>query len=109
MHDLLLEGQEETSLLFAKKILTLLKVAVNTVSIWMTNPSMPILSPDLYGFKCLPPTVQLQLHCTHAYRTFARNPVSLGTATACLLTNNLRKYSIADTLPFEEKNAIRWY
>ncbi len=69
---------------------------------------MPILSPDLHGFKCLPPTVQLLLHCTHSNRTFTRELVSPGTATACLLTNNLHEYSIPDTLPFEEK-AIRWY
>jgi hypothetical protein len=108
MHDLLLEGREETSLLFAKKILTLLKVAINTVYIWMTNPSMPILSPDLHGFNCLLPPVQLLIHCTHANRTFACKPVSQGTATACLLTDNLRKYSVLDTLPFEKK-AICWY
>jgi hypothetical protein len=69
---------------------------------------MPILSPDLHGFKCLPPTVQLLLYCTHSNRTVACKPVPPGTATACLLTNNLHKYSVLDTLPFEEK-AIRWY
>jgi hypothetical protein len=69
---------------------------------------MSILLPDLHGFKCLPLTVQLLLYCTRSNRTFARKPVSPGTATACLLTNKLRKYSIPDTLLFEEK-AIRWY
>jgi hypothetical protein len=94
--------------LVCQKILILLKVAINTVHIWMENPSMPILSPNLHGFKCLPPTVQLLLHCTHANRVFARKLVSPGTATVCLLTDNLRKYSIPVPLPFEEK-AIRWY
>ncbi len=84
-----------------------IKVAINMVHIWMTNPSMPILSPDLHGYKCLPPTVQLLLHCTHANRVFARKLVSPGTATARLLTNNLHKYSVPDTLPFEEKT-IHW-
>jgi hypothetical protein len=56
-HNLLLEGQEKTSLLFAKKILTLSKMAINRVYIWMTNPSMVILSLDLHGLKCLPLTV----------------------------------------------------
>jgi hypothetical protein len=94
--------------LVCQKILTLLKVAINTVYIWMMNPSMPIPSPDLHGFICLPPMVQLLLHCTHANRTFACKLVSSGTTTARLLTNNLRKYSIPDTLPFEVK-AIHWY
>jgi hypothetical protein len=35
-------------------------------------------------------------------------PVPPGTAVARLLANNLREYSIPDTLPFEEK-AIHWY
>jgi hypothetical protein len=85
----------------------LLKVAINMVYIWMTNQSMPVLSPDLHGFKCLPPTVQLLLYCTHSNRTFARKPVPPGTATACLLTDSLRKYSVPDTIPFEEK--AHWY
>jgi hypothetical protein len=74
----------------------------------MMNQSMPILSPDLHGFKCLLPTVQLLLYCTHSNRTFACKPVSPGAATARLLTDNLCKYSIPDTLLFEEK-AICWY
>ncbi len=69
---------------------------------------MLILSLDLHGFKCLPPTVPLLLHCIHANRTFSCKPVSPETATTHLLTNNLRKYSILDTLLFEE-TAIRWY
>ncbi len=52
--------------------------------------------------------IQLLLHCTHANRVFARELVSPGTATACLITDNLCKYSFLDTLPFEEK-AIHWY
>ncbi len=94
--------------LVCRKILTLSKVAINTAYIWMTNQSMLILSLDLHGFKGLPPTVQLLLYCTHSSRTFACKLVPPGTATACLLTNNLHEYSIPDTLPFEEK-ANRWY
>ncbi len=47
--------------LVCQKISTLLKVAINTVYIWMMNQSMPIFSLDLHGFKCLPSTVQLLL------------------------------------------------
>ena len=39
-------------------ILTHQKVAVNTVYIWLTNSSMPILPPDLEAFKKLPTMIQ---------------------------------------------------
>jgi hypothetical protein len=51
---LVLGGPRGDLSLVCQKILTLLKVAINTVDIWMTNQSMRILSLDLYGFKCIP-------------------------------------------------------
>jgi hypothetical protein len=44
--------------LICRKILTLSKVAINMVHIWMTNPSMNFLTPNSASFQQLPTTVQ---------------------------------------------------
>ena len=41
-----------------RKLLTLSKVAINMVCIWMTDPSMNFLAPESSTFQRLPPTVQ---------------------------------------------------
>jgi hypothetical protein len=93
--------------LVCRRLLTLSKVAINTVYIWMTNPNTPVLAPHSNSFKCLPPTVQQLLRYTHEKIVFACEPVPSETTTTHLLTN-ICSYLIPDTLPFAEK-AIRWY
>ena len=94
--------------LIRRRILTHQKVAINTVHIWLTNPSTPVLPKTLESFKLLPRTLQqLLLDCSHKW-VFAREPVPSGTSTAQRLLDNLRDYIIPDTQSFEEK-AIRWY
>jgi hypothetical protein len=91
-----------------RRLLTLSKVAINMVYIWMMNPNMPVLAPHSNGFKRLPLAVQQLLRNTHGKIVFAHEPVPSGTATTHLLTNNLCSYLVPDTLPFAKK-AIRWY
>ena len=90
------------------EILTLSKVAMNMVHIWMTDPAMNFLALTSPSFQRLPPTVQQLLLQASNNRVYARKPVPPGTSVTQLLTNNLCKYIIPDTLPFTEK-AIRWY
>ena len=90
------------------KILTLSKVAMNLIHIWMTDPNMNILAPTSPSFQRLPPTVQQLLLHTNANITYACEPVPSGTTMTKLLTNNLRNHTYPDTLPFADK-AIRWY
>jgi hypothetical protein len=105
---LALGGPRGDHSLVRRRLLTLSKVAINTVYIWMTNPNTPVLAPHSNGVKCLPPTVQQLLRHTHEKIVFAREPVPSGTTTTDLLTDNLCSYLVPDTLPFAEK-AIRWY
>ena len=90
------------------KLLTLSKVAMNMVHIWMNDPTMNFLAPNSPSFQRLPPTVQQLLLLAGSNRIYAREPVPFGTPATQLLTNNLREHTYPDTLPFEEK-AIRWY
>ena len=94
--------------LIRRKLLTLSKVAMNMVHIWMTDPTMNFLAPTSPGFQRLPPTVQQLLLLAGSKQTYARDPVPSGTLAAQLLTNNLREHTYPDNDPFEEK-AIRWY
>jgi hypothetical protein len=93
--------------LIRRKILTLSKVAMNMVHIWMTDPAMNFLAPNSPSFQQLPPTVQQLLLHASTNRVYAREPVPPGTPATQLLTKNLREYTYPDTLPFAEK-AIRW-
>jgi len=90
------------------KLLTLSKVAMNMVHIWMTDPTMNFLAPNSPSFQRLPPTVQQLLLLTGSNRIYAREPVPSGMPATQLLTNNLHEHTYPDTLPFEEK-AICWY
>ena len=57
--------------LIRRRILTHQKVAINTVHIWLTNPSTPVLPQTSESFKLLPRTLQqLLLDCSHK-RVFA--------------------------------------
>jgi hypothetical protein len=84
------------------------KVAINTVHIWLTNPSTPVLPPDSEAFKLLPRTIHQLLLDTKDKCVFAHKPVPSGKCSAQWLIDNLRSYIIPDTHSFEEK-AIRWY
>jgi hypothetical protein len=84
------------------------KVAINTVHIWLTNPSTPVLPQDSEAFKLLPRTIQQLLLDMKDKRVFARKPVPSGKRSAQWLTDNLHGYIIPDAHSFEEK-AIRWY
>jgi hypothetical protein len=105
---LALGGPQGDLSLACRRLLTLSKVAINTVYIWMMNPNTPVLAPHSNGFKSLPPTVQQLLRHTHEKIVFAREPVPSGTTITHLLTNNLCSYLVSDTLPFAKK-AICWY
>ena len=105
---LALGGPQGDLSLIHRKILTLSKVAINLVHIWMTNPSMNFLAPNSTSFQQLPPTIQLLLLQTSETIVYAREPVPPRTLATRLLTNNLCQYLVPDTLLFEEK-AICWY
>ena len=105
---LALGGPQGNLSLIYQKILTLSKVAMNMVHIWMTDPAMDFLTPTSPSFPRLPPTVQqLLLHACNT-KIYAQEPVPLGAAMTQLLNNNLREYILPDTTPFAEK-AIQWY
>jgi hypothetical protein len=94
--------------LIRRKLLTLSKVAMNMVHIWMNDATMNIFAPTSPSFQRLPPTVQPLLILAGSNKIYAREPVPPGTHATQLFINNLREYTYPDTLPFEEK-AIRWY
>jgi hypothetical protein len=79
---LALGGPQSNLSLVRQRILTHQKVAINTVHIWLSNPSMPVLPPDLAAFKCLPHTIQQLLLDMKDKCVFAHEPVPLGVQTA---------------------------
>ena len=68
-----------------RKILTLSKVAINMIHIWMTDPTMNFLAPTSPSFLFLPPTVQQLLHHARDSKIYAQEPVPPGTAVTQLL------------------------
>jgi hypothetical protein len=105
---LALGGPQGDLFLIHRPILTQQKVAINTVHIWLTNLSTPVLPPDLEAFKFLPHTIsQLLLDCSKK-RVFAWEPVLLGMCSIQWLTNNMKNYIIPDSHSFEDK-VIWWY
>jgi hypothetical protein len=94
--------------LVGRQILMHQKVAINTVHIWLTNLSTPVLPQDSEAFKLLSHTIQQLLLDTKDKRVFARKLVPSGKHSAQRLMDNLHGYIILDTHSFEEK-AIRWY
>ncbi len=71
------------------RLLTLSKVAINTVHIWLTNPGTPILVPTSDSFERLPLTLQKLLLQLSDKLVFARKPVPQGTKSVNLLLQNL--------------------
>ena len=55
---LALGGPQGDLSLIRRKLLTLSKVAMNMVHIWMNDSAMNFLAPNSPSFQCLPPTVQ---------------------------------------------------
>ena len=90
---LALGGPQGDLSLIRRKLLTLSKVAMNMVHIWMNDPTMNFLVPNSPSFQRLPPTVQQLLLLTGSNRIYAREPVPFGTPATQLLTNNLRKHT----------------
>ena len=76
---------------------------MNTVYIWLTNPSTPLLSPDLEAFKKLPTTIQWLLLNTNEKHTFAHKPVPTGNFSALHLMENLENYRVLDNASFKDK------
>jgi hypothetical protein len=90
------------------RLLTLSKVAINTVHIWLTDPTTPILVPTSDSYDRLPSTLwQILLHSSDKL-VFARESVPRGTKSVDLLMKNLQDHRVPNTLTFEE-NAIIWY
>jgi hypothetical protein len=71
--------------LFRRHLLSLSKIAINTIYIWMTDPELPVLDPKLQSFKYLPPTLQTILLHSCKKLTYARKPVPSGAALTKLL------------------------
>ena len=72
-------------------LLTLSKVDINTVHIWLTNPGTPVLVPSSNSFKRLPPTLQQLLLQLSDKLVCARKPVPWGTESVNLLMQNLHQ------------------
>jgi hypothetical protein len=90
------------------RLLTLSKVAINTVHIWLIDPSTPILAPTSDSSDCLPSILRhLLLHSSDKL-VFARKPAPRGTESVNLLIQNLQNHRVPNTLTFKE-NTIIWY
>jgi hypothetical protein len=61
--------------LIRRRLLTLSKVAINNVHIWLTNPGTPILAPTSDSFDRLPSTLWRLLLQSSDKLVFARKPV----------------------------------
>jgi hypothetical protein len=94
--------------LIRRRLLTLSKIAINTIYIWMTDPDTPIFAADSPTFRLLPPTFKQLLIQTHDKIVYARQPILSGEESTVMLTNNLRAHIHPDNSLFEEK-AIQWY
>ena len=102
---LALGGPHDDLSLIRRRLLTHSKLAINTVHIWLTNPTTPILAPTSDNYDPLPSTLrQLLLHSSDKL-AFARNPVPQGTKSVDLLMKNLQNHRIPNSLTFK-KNAI---
>jgi hypothetical protein len=94
--------------LIRRHLLSLSKIAINTIYIWMTDPELPVLDPKLQSFKYLPPTLQTILLHSCKKLTYACKPVPSGAASTKLLTDNLQAHTVPDNSTFEDK-AILWF
>ena len=105
---LALGGPRGDMSLIRRHLLTLSKVAINTVHIWLTDPFTPILAHTTDSYDRLLSTLrQLLLHSSDKL-VFAREPALRGTESINLLMKNLQNHRVPNTLTFEE-NAIIWY
>ena len=98
----------DLSLIRRQLLSTLSKITINTVHIWLTDPSTPILAHTSDSYDRLPSTLwQLLLHSSDKL-DFAREPVPRGTESINLMMKNLQNHRVPNTLTFEE-NVIVWY
>jgi len=105
---LALGGPRGNLSLIRRRLLTLSKVAINTIHIWLTDPTTPILAPPSDSYNCLPTTLwQLLLHSSDKL-VFEHELVPQGTKSVDLLMKNLQNHRVPNTLTFEE-NAIICY
>jgi len=105
---LALGGPREDLSLIRRCLLTLSKVAINTVHIWLTDPDTPILATTSDSFVRLPSTLRRLLLQSSDKLVFAREPVPWGIESVNLLMQNLQNHTVPNTITFEE-NAIIWY
>ena len=89
--------------LICRRLLSLSKIAINTIYIWTTDPELPVLDPKSRSFKYLPPTLRTILLHSCEKLTYAREPVPSGAALTKLLTNNLQAHIVPDNSTFEDK------
>ena len=75
-----------------QRLLTLSKIGINTIYIWMTDSNTPILAKDSPTFRLLPPTIKQLLLQTHNKLVNAHQPVPSGKESTVMLTNNLRAH-----------------
>ena len=94
--------------LIRRPLLSLSKVAINTIYIWTTDPQLSVLKPNLQSSQYLPPTLQTILLHSRKKLSYDRDPVPSGTASAKLLTDNLCAHIFPDSSTFEDK-AIEWF
>jgi hypothetical protein len=89
-------------------VLTLSKIAINTIYIWMTDPDTPILAKNSPTFQQLPPIFKQLLLQTHNKVVYTHQPIPSGSKSTIMLTNNLRAHLHPNNSSFDEKS-IQWY
>jgi hypothetical protein len=103
---LALGGRRGDLSLIQRRLLTLSKVAINTVHIWLTDPSTPILAHTSDSYDHLPSTLwQLLLHSSDKL-VFACKPVPRGTESVNLLMQNLQIGAALQNFP-AQKNGTK--
>jgi len=102
---LVLGGPRGDLSLIRRLLLTLSKVAINTVHIWLTDPDTPILATTSDSFDRLPSTLRQLLLQSSDKLVFAPEPVPWGIESVNLLMQNLQNHMVPNTITFEE-NAI---
>ena len=94
--------------LIRRRLLSLSKIAINTIYIWTTDHELPVLKPSSWSFQYLPPTLQTILLHSCEKLSYDCNPVPSGAAWVKLLTDNLLAHIFPDTSTFEDK-ATQWF
>ena len=74
--------------LICRRLLSLSKIAINTIYIWTTDPKLPVLKPNSRSFQYLPPTLQTILLLLHSCEklSYNRDPVPSRRADTIIFT-----------------------